>query len=136
MVEKNDAKDEIADAKKRNESAGERDTATPQHPEILPPSAYGQVDSVESAVMRARIESTPGGARYEEEQKRKHDPKDPGPQPGKGREEAPYGDDRKRYIVQSEEKWHFDGLGPLSKGNYVALTDEQAKRAGKNVKLA
>jgi hypothetical protein len=120
----------MAEAKK-----DERDVATPHHPEVLPPSYYGQLDPVESAKMRARIESTPGGARYEEEAAKKADPNDPGPQAGKGRDEH-LKDDRKRFTVEAEDKWHFDGHGPLKKGDTILLNDEQARRAGKNVRPA
>ncbi len=113
----------------------ERDVATPQHPEVLPPAAYGRLDPVESAKMRARIENTPGGARYEEEAQKRGDPNDPGPQPGKGRD-VPVKEGFKRYRVEADEKWHFDGHGPLKKGDFIDLNEEQAKRAGKNVRSA
>lgn len=71
------------------ETKNERDTAAPRHPEVLPPSAIVKTDSVESAAMRARIESTPGGARYEEEAKKKaeDDGREYGLKPGIGRRE-------------------------------------------------
>jgi hypothetical protein len=118
-----------------------RDSATPQHPEVLPPSAIKQLDPVESAAMRARIESTPGGARYEEEAKKQaeSDGREYGLKPGIGREEVdpPKREEKKRYRVESDEdKWTFEGQGPFKKGDIIQLDDAQAKRAGKNVRPA
>ena len=126
-------------------SMTDRDAATPHHPEILPPSAIKQLDPVQSAESRYRIESTPGGARYEEEAKKcaESEGRVYELEPGIGRREKnppkseQPGGDRRRYVVDTDdEKWHFDGEGPFKKGDVVHLSEEQARRAGKNVRIA
>ena len=108
--------------------------------EPWPTGGTSRISAVESAKMRARIESTPGGARYEEQAKQeaeKQGKQYTPPAPGKGRDEPlPEREGTKKYRVETEDKWYFDNQGPLKKGDILHLNEDQAKRAGKNVRAA
>lgn len=127
-------------AERNSKEADTKDTASATA--VVASGGEGRPSAVDQAKLRARIESTPGGARYEEEAKKEAEEAGreyKGPQPGIGRQpEVPDSigerEGTKKYRVEADDdKWTFDGV-PFKKGDVVHLDDAQAKRAGKKVK--